>query len=262
VRNNIFYVTNSGRYFALVDSVGVVNLSHNWFKTGWVNCFSTLQGTVNNDGTNLGGTSPGFLNETNNDFALVQGSICINAGTTNNVHPDHPLLYQYVKHQQSMSRPVEGAFDLGAFEYQTPLQKWRKNKFNSTSTNLAISADSADPDSDGISNFFEFAFDLDPTTDSSGGVPTAHIVTSDGVPYLALMFSIQPPPSGLVYTVQTSPDCVTWTDGCSYSDSGNVLNAGETIDVSAPEDLVKTVRMITPVEATSARFMRVTVVPE
>ena len=117
-RNNIAYVTAAGSTMSLVDSAGVLNLSHNWFKPGYVNTFGTLTGTVNNDGTSVLGSSPGFINEAGQDYNLAPGSGCINAGTFLhvNVLSANNVTRQYLKHQAGQDRPADGTFDIGAYE--------------------------------------------------------------------------------------------------------------------------------------------------
>ena len=117
-RNNIVYVTAAGSTVSLVDSSGILNLSHNWFKPGYVNTFGTLTGTVNNDGTSVLGSSPGFNNEAGQDYNLGAGSGCINAGTFLhvNVLSANNVTRQYLKHQAGQDRPSDGTFDIGAYE--------------------------------------------------------------------------------------------------------------------------------------------------
>ena len=120
-RNNIFYITNTGNNLSLIDDAGVLNLSHNWFKPGWVISFGTATGTVNNDGTSVQGNSPSFVNEAGQDFRLQQSSSCVNVGGALNaaVLPTHNIVRQYVRHQMSEARPTNGALDTGAFEFSS-----------------------------------------------------------------------------------------------------------------------------------------------
>ena len=117
-RNNIAYVTAAGNTLSLVDSAGVLNLSHNFFKPGFVATFGTLTGTINNDGTSVLGASPGFVDEASQDYYLAAGSNCINAGTflQPSVLPANDVTRHYVKHQLSELRVVTGALDIGAYE--------------------------------------------------------------------------------------------------------------------------------------------------
>jgi hypothetical protein len=118
-RNNVFYTTAAGSTVSLLDVSGVLNLSRNWIKPGWVVSFGSFKGTVNNDGTMVQTSSPGFLNESAQEFRLASGSACINAGGNLNpaVLPTHDVVRQYVKHQSSEPRPSDGLFDIGAFEF-------------------------------------------------------------------------------------------------------------------------------------------------
>lgn len=120
-RNNIFYVAAAGNTLSLLDASGVLDISRNWFKPGWAISFSTFGGTVNNDGTSVQSTAPGFINEAAQNYYLAVGSICINAGgaLNPNVLPAHDVVRQYIKHQFSEPRPTSGARDIGAYEAQS-----------------------------------------------------------------------------------------------------------------------------------------------
>ena len=117
-RNNIFYVTAAGSTLSLLDESGILDLTHNWFKPGRVSTFGTLAGTINDDGTSVVSSSPGFRDEPSQDLRLAQTSIAVNKGTTLAVatEPDHDVLFQYAKHQGSDARSDDDVFDLGAYE--------------------------------------------------------------------------------------------------------------------------------------------------
>jgi hypothetical protein len=118
-RNNLVYVTAAGNTVSLVDADGVLNLTHNWFKPGFVSTFGTLTGTINNDGTSVTGASPGFVNEAGQDYNLAAGSSCLNAGAALHsvvLATGNDLVRQYVKHQTSQTRPASGLLDIGAYE--------------------------------------------------------------------------------------------------------------------------------------------------
>lgn len=119
-RNNIFYVSAAGNTLSLLDTAGVLDLSHNWFKPGWVTSFGSFQGTVNNDGTSVQTSAPGFVNEAVQNYYLASGSVCINAGGALNpvVLPTHDVVRQYIRHQTSEPRPNDGQRDIGAYETQ------------------------------------------------------------------------------------------------------------------------------------------------
>lgn len=124
-RNNIFYNTANGTNLALLDDTGIISISHNWLKPNWRVSHGTATGTVNNDGTSILGTSPGFVDLAAQDFRLVSTSAAINAGTTlhADILPVHNVIRQYLKHQTSEARPVSGVLDIGAYEFgSAPLQ--------------------------------------------------------------------------------------------------------------------------------------------
>jgi uncharacterized protein (TIGR03382 family) len=122
-RNNVIYWTAAGSNFGLIDDTGVLNYRNNWFKPGYIPSHSggAMQGTVTNQGGNVTGASPSFLNEAGQDYSLAAGSTCINAGTTLAAATLalHNVTRHYVKHRQDSARPVDATFDIGAFEAGT-----------------------------------------------------------------------------------------------------------------------------------------------
>lgn len=169
VRNNIAYVTASGDKLALIDGAGVFNYRNNWFKTGYVNSHSGVTGTINNQGGNITGSSPGFVNEGSQDFHLGNISPCIDQGTAlAGTAPD--VTDQYIKHQQNEPRPVNGPFDLGGFEFSgtitlnpTSLPSGTEGVFY----NQSISASGGSP---------PYTFSV-----TSGSLPSGLALSSDGV---------------------------------------------------------------------------------
>ena len=118
-RNNIFYSTLPGGDWAMLDASGVLDLSHNWIKPGWVGSFGGVAGAINDDGTMLEGSDPGFVDLNSQDFSLVSGSVNVNAGGALNpaVVLMHGLAGQYLRHQAGQVRPVDGLLDIGAYEF-------------------------------------------------------------------------------------------------------------------------------------------------
>lgn len=259
-RNNIFYTTNTGSSLALVDASGVLNYSHNWLKAGYRNSFSTVLGTVNNNGFNISTEPPGFVNATN-DFHLVKGSPCVNAGGTlaAAVLPAHKPAFHYIPHQSSEIRTEDTALDIGAYELPKPIKQWRNSKFGLDANNLSIAGDTVDNDGDGVVNLLEYAFGMEPLVSSDQGFPRSSLMADDAQQFLTLSFTILPPPSGLTYTVQTSDDLVNWEDGTIYSDSTNLLETATTVDISPPDSTNKLVRLSSPIDAPPTRFMRIKV---
>ncbi len=115
-RNNILFVTTAGNGLAMLDSAGALDLRRNWMKPGWVGSFGGVTGTINDDGSQILTSSPGFTNAGTQDFSLTVASVCVDAATAL-LAAESPVVRQYVKHQTSVARTVVGAAsDLGAFE--------------------------------------------------------------------------------------------------------------------------------------------------
>ena len=125
-RNNIVYVTESGNRLAISNSDGTINLTHNWMKAGWRDSHGSVNGAVNDNGTTVSTTSPGFMNEAGKDFSLLQDSPCRDSAT--DIPPGGSLEYEYVKHQQFQIRQVNGPLDIGAYEYVDVTNEVRVNK--------------------------------------------------------------------------------------------------------------------------------------
>ncbi len=118
-RNNVFLAASAGgNTVSLVDADGQLTLRNNWLKPGWVATFGTLTGSIDDNGSSVTGTAPGFANQAAQDFRLATGSACVNAGTSllAAVLPSNDLARQYVKHRSSEPRPRDAAFDIGAYE--------------------------------------------------------------------------------------------------------------------------------------------------
>jgi hypothetical protein len=116
-RNNIFYTVGAGTTLFIDESLGTVNLSHNWLKEGFRNFSGSAAGRINNDGTNLTGTEPGFVDQALQNFHLKTNSIGINHGAAlaDGVLPQHDVVREYVKHQAGTARVDPGTLDIGAY---------------------------------------------------------------------------------------------------------------------------------------------------
>jgi hypothetical protein len=115
LRNNLVYVSAAGSTFSMLDQTGIVNMSHNWFKPGRVSTFGTLSGVINDDLSSVTGTSPGFVDESAQDFRLTPNSAAINAGAS--VTPASAPSMQYRRHQAGEARTADLTLDIGAWEY-------------------------------------------------------------------------------------------------------------------------------------------------
>jgi hypothetical protein len=118
VRNNILHVTASGSRFALLAAGGTLDLSHNLLKPSWVNSHSApFSGTINDDGTSIETTDPGFTDAAAYDFNLLATSLAIDGST--GLHPDANFTVdlEYSPHQSSQMRTIIGTIDIGAYEF-------------------------------------------------------------------------------------------------------------------------------------------------
>jgi hypothetical protein len=106
----------------MLDADGVLALSHNWTKPGWVASHGGLSGVIDDDGSGVEGALPGFVDAGMQDFHLLEDSQAVDAGTDldPDVLPDHDVVAQYREHQMEEPRPADGAPDLGAFELPEP----------------------------------------------------------------------------------------------------------------------------------------------
>lgn len=125
-RNNIFFNTAAGTSMAMLAEAGTLTLANNWAKTGWRNSHEGggFSGSVTGGSTMVTGTAPGFVDAANQNFELVGDGQAIDAGTSlhADVLPEHNLIRRYVKHQTGSPRPINGQFDLGAFEFLATTQ--------------------------------------------------------------------------------------------------------------------------------------------
>jgi len=119
VRNNVVYVTAAGNKLAMLDDTGQLILRSNWFKTGFVASHNgAITGTITTPVANVTGSSPAFVDEAGQDFHLLSGSACRDAGTALNaaVLPAHAVVHEYVKHQDETARASDATLDIGAYE--------------------------------------------------------------------------------------------------------------------------------------------------
>jgi len=91
------------------------------------------------------------------------------------------------------------------------LETWRQANFNEAQrTDPGISGFNSDPDGDGVINFFELAFGLNPLIADLSGMPKVDFVEENGMRYLALRYQRPAGMADLIYTVEISGDLSNW----------------------------------------------------
>ena len=108
------------------------------------------------------------------------------------------------------------------------IQSWRQSHFGTTEP-TGNAANTADPDSDGVSNLLEYALGGDPLVASPGVLPT----TSVNADHLRLSFN-RIADGTLTYEVLASDNLATW--GSIWSSTG-AENAAGSVTVGDPEAL-------------------------
>ena len=118
VRNNLLYTTAAGNRLAMLAAAGDLTLRHNWTKPGWVASHSGLTGTIDDDGSGVAGSAPGFIDEPAQNFRPDAGAPVIDAGTALHAGAfEHPVLKHYVQHTLDEPRPADATLDVGAYEW-------------------------------------------------------------------------------------------------------------------------------------------------
>lgn len=108
-RNNIVHLAAPKAGLALVENAGRVEITRNWFNSGWQKVLNP-KGTArfNGDGIFFVGSEPGFVDAAAQDFRLNPDSPCLGVGAAMGVDR------QYVKHQSAEMRPDGIRPDIGA----------------------------------------------------------------------------------------------------------------------------------------------------
>lgn len=92
-----------------------------------------------------------------------------------------------------------------------PYNVWKNSKFTSADLNdSSISGLTADPNHNGYSNLFEYAFGFDPKGLNASGYPISSIQTVGGSKYLTLTYRRVPGATDVIYTPQSGAVPGTW----------------------------------------------------
>ena len=115
VRHNILMCTAPGQRLAMLNGEGTMQLRRNWIRSGWVDSHGS-SGVVQDDGTQILGSSPGFFDASNQDFRLTAKSAAIDGALEPHAGAAAPTS-EYRVHRRTGPRPGNGdVLDLGAME--------------------------------------------------------------------------------------------------------------------------------------------------
>ncbi len=80
IHHNILYVTGRGNRLALIDRSGRVRMSHNWLKPSWITSRHwSFNGKIDDDGTSIESSDPGFTELASFNFQLTKTSDAIDS---------------------------------------------------------------------------------------------------------------------------------------------------------------------------------------
>jgi hypothetical protein len=136
-----------------------------------------------------------------------------------------------------------------------------------------VSGPTADADGDGLSNFIEYAFNLDPNTPDRATPPTGErgiprgalvAVPDPGAPSAEYYFEItmvrRQEPVDVTYALEHSSDLIHWSDALA---DPALLRVQELVPVGSPGMLERvTYRTVQPIEPSNPRYVRVLVEPK
>lgn len=132
-----------------------------------------------------------------------------------------------------------------------PYQLWQRGNFSPTElADPTISGDAADPDSDGIPNLAEYAFNTNPKTANTSGLPVFDTLNVGGLDYLAVHYKQVLFNTDITCTVQVSDNLTTWNSGPGFTALVSTVDNGDGTETV-------TVRDTTPISSATKRFIRV-----
>jgi hypothetical protein len=120
INNTVVQDRNNGTYVRVNGTVPTIRLVNNIFAGQYALGSTILSGNTGEQTTNLVEVNPSFVDPSHFDYHLQGNSDAIDAGTypgTANNGTRLAPLYQYVDQTAVQFRPVDGAIDIGAYEY-------------------------------------------------------------------------------------------------------------------------------------------------
>ena len=150
--------------------------------------------------------------------------------------------------------------EISAVEPAT-LDQWRALWFGTTN-NSGAAADNADPDGDGLPNFLEYAFGLNPTNSDQGWRLSPLLIQTNNADWLALSFLRNTNAADLTFAVQVAgtlptsswSNLVSWASATGWSTPALVSEAGV-----GPGRVRVTVSDAQPISAYPSRYFRLVV---
>jgi hypothetical protein len=210
--------TNTWHHYAVVRNGNTLRLYLDGDLLGSGSGFSfsfSPTSPIKFGGPSNAGVLDRWFNGWHADLALFKGALDADDVTALYTHPA-----AYVGGQDSTNSV--------AVTVLTALESWRLAQFGTTA-NAGDAADAADWDSDGVKNFSEFAFGLDPTDGSSVNPILAQVTKTAGT------FSYQRrADTGLTYRILTSTDLLAWPEDETAAQAAGPVdgNGNETVVVT------------------------------
>jgi hypothetical protein len=128
-----------------------------------------------------------------------------------NPHPQQEELRDYsgFAYVGNYATEIQAVIDAFAIDATAGYLTWAATAFGGV-TGLAQTGPSLDSDGDGLNNFLEYAFALDPTSGANPVPASAATVVEEGSSFLEASFSARED-ADLQYTVRTGTDLSGWT---------------------------------------------------
>ena len=135
-----------------------------------------------------------------------------------------------------------------------PFKQWQTMQFGASAGNPLIAGANADPEGDGIANWLEYAFGLNPLQANVSKLPTAALQTTGGNRYLTMKYRQLIGQTTLDYNVGVSGDLQAW----DWTES-QIEQLGPPVATGDGLTEEVTVRVATPINGTAREFLKLRV---